>query len=115
MAKPLETFKCPCGPEFGLIDAVFAETRQQRLREFSGQPDHVLIFGLHPRPGFQYQPRNIGDQTNQQDSCDEQVEPGAERKRLPHDIPRSSARLTHQYTRSLILYIDRWSMSERRT
>ena len=113
MAKPLETFERPCNPKIGLIDSVFVESRQQRLGKLASQPDHALVFRLHARTSFQHQPRDVGGQTNQQDRRDEQVEPRTEGKRLPHEITRSRATLTQQYTGSLIIYMYRRCGSER--
>jgi hypothetical protein len=113
MAKPLQTLQRPRNSKIGLIDAILVEPRQQRLRKLAGEPDHILVFRLHTRPRLQYQPCDVGGQTDQQDRRNKQIEPRTEGKRLPHGITRNRATLTQQYTGSLIIYMYRQPVSER--
>jgi hypothetical protein len=45
-----------------------------------------LIFGLDARPGLEHQSRNIGGQTEREDEREQQVDPGAQGKILPHSL-----------------------------
>jgi hypothetical protein len=43
-----------------------------------------LIFGLNARSGLEHKPRNINRQTEREDEREQQVDPGAQGKLLPH-------------------------------
>jgi hypothetical protein len=54
-----------------------------------------LIFGLDTGPGLEHKPRDIDGQTERQDEREQQVDPGAQGKFLPHGLcPGENSRLS---------------------
>ena len=47
------------------------------LDEFTRQPYHALILGLHTRRGLKHQPGDIDGQTEREDQREKQIDPGA--------------------------------------
>ena len=55
----------------------------------------TLIFGLNAGPGFEHKPRNVDGQTEHEHEREQQVDPGAQGKLLPHGIcPGVNSRLS---------------------
>jgi hypothetical protein len=62
------------------------QPRNDRIDELTRQPYDALIFGLDARTSLEHQSRNIGGQTKREDEREQQVDPGAQGKLLPHGL-----------------------------
>ena len=84
VAKPVEVVNNLVQPRFWVRRLV--QSRNDRIDEFTRQPYDALIFGLDARSGLEHKPRNIDGQTEREDEREQQVDPGAQGKFLPHSL-----------------------------
>ena len=84
MTQPVEVVNDLVQPRLGVRRLV--QSRNDRIDEFTRQPYDALIFGLNAGPGLEHQPRNIDGQTEREDKREQQVDPGAQGKFLPHIV-----------------------------
>ena len=98
MTQPVEVVDNLVQPRFGVRRLV--QPCNDRINEFTRQPYDALIFGLNAGPGLEHKPRNVDGQTEREDEREQQVDPGAQGKFLPHgDLSRSEVALVWERNR----------------
>ena len=62
------------------------ESGHDRLDEFARQPDHALVLRLDPGPGLDDEPRNVDAEAERKDQRQQEIDPPAQGKVLPHRL-----------------------------
>ena len=93
VTQPVEVVDNLVQPRFGVRRLV--QSCNDRIDEFTRQPYDALIFGLNTGSGLEHKPRNVDGQTEHEDEREQQVDPGAQGKLLPHGVcPGVKSRLS---------------------